>query len=387
MSAEAAGVGPRLAGAAALDPSVERCLTGPFARAEQLIVEQRYREAITFCQQQLAASPRCVTLRLWLARALLSHGSGAAGVAQLEECLRIDPTSAAARAMLAQHGVEVPALAPVSLLEEEADSGDRRAARTAPGAGGISGALGGGCSSGEERAGAERRGAAGAEGHGAAGSEERAGVEEYGCAGGEEHAGVEGHGCAGSEERAGVEECGCAGSEERAGAAGRGCAGAAGRGCAGAGPTERGGAGAADRARTATAARACNGAEPCGCAVSERRAGVVAPAGHRGVPERCAGAVGPACACAASDHRRGTAASARRRPRAGATARGARFTGQSGSPAAATAAGVHQPLRRATAAVRVVAGRRALGAAALDSRRAVRSRYSASRSSGSCSPA
>ena len=59
----------------------------------RLIAAERYREAIRYCQQELAASPRCVTLRLWLARAFLADGAGAKGVAELEECLRIDPTS------------------------------------------------------------------------------------------------------------------------------------------------------------------------------------------------------------------------------------------------------------------------------------------------------
>ena len=88
----------------------ERCPTGTFARAEQLIAAARYREAIRYCQEELAASPRCVTLRLWLARALLADGAGARGVAELEECLRIDPTSSMARDMLQDLGVAVPSL-------------------------------------------------------------------------------------------------------------------------------------------------------------------------------------------------------------------------------------------------------------------------------------
>ncbi|HEX8952790.1 MAG TPA: two-component sensor histidine kinase, partial [Polyangia bacterium] len=56
----------------------------------------------------MAASPRCVTLRLWLARALLADGAGAAGVAQLEECVRIDPSAAEARALLVELGVDLP---------------------------------------------------------------------------------------------------------------------------------------------------------------------------------------------------------------------------------------------------------------------------------------
>ena len=87
---------------------VARWPTGTFARAEQLIAQQRFREAIVFCRQELAASPRCVTLRLLLARALLAEGSGAAGVAQLEECVRIDPSAAEARALLVELGVELP---------------------------------------------------------------------------------------------------------------------------------------------------------------------------------------------------------------------------------------------------------------------------------------
>jgi murein DD-endopeptidase MepM/ murein hydrolase activator NlpD len=75
-----------------------------------LIAAERYREAIHFCQQELAASPRCVTLRLWLARAFLADGAGAKGVAELEECLRIDPMSAAARELLQDLGVAVPSL-------------------------------------------------------------------------------------------------------------------------------------------------------------------------------------------------------------------------------------------------------------------------------------
>src|SRR5512135_2405675 len=83
------GVGPRLAGTVVPGTNGERWPTGTFARAEQLIAQHRYREAIAFCRQELVASPRSVTLRLLLARALLADGSGAAGVAQLEECLRI----------------------------------------------------------------------------------------------------------------------------------------------------------------------------------------------------------------------------------------------------------------------------------------------------------
>ena len=65
-----------------------------------MIVERRYAEAIDFCQLQLAASPRCVTLRLLLARALLAQRQPVAAVAQLQQCLRIDPACAAARALL-----------------------------------------------------------------------------------------------------------------------------------------------------------------------------------------------------------------------------------------------------------------------------------------------
>ena len=110
MVVPGAGVGPRLAGECESDSCAERCPTGTFAHAEQLIAEERYREAIRFCQQELAASPRCVTLRLWLARAFLADGAGAKGVTELEECLRIDPTSAAAREMLQDLGVAVPSL-------------------------------------------------------------------------------------------------------------------------------------------------------------------------------------------------------------------------------------------------------------------------------------
>ena len=108
VSGDAPGVGPQFAGTSELDLRDERWPTGTFARAEQLIAGRRYREAISFCRQELAASPRCVTLRLWLARALLADGSGAAGVAQLEECLRIDPSAAEARALLVELGVEPP---------------------------------------------------------------------------------------------------------------------------------------------------------------------------------------------------------------------------------------------------------------------------------------
>ncbi len=110
MCSSCPGVGPRLAGGDKSDSCVERCPTGTFAHAEQLIAQKRYREAIRFCQQELAASPRCVTLRLWLARAFLGDGAGAKGVAELEECLRIDPTSAPAREMLQDLGVAVPSL-------------------------------------------------------------------------------------------------------------------------------------------------------------------------------------------------------------------------------------------------------------------------------------
>ncbi|MGZ3439868.1 MAG: peptidoglycan DD-metalloendopeptidase family protein [Polyangia bacterium] len=111
-----------------------------FARAEQLIVERRYEEAITFCQLQLAASPRCVTLRLWLARALSLNGSATAAATQLQECLRIDPSCAAARAMLAAQPARAMAAAPppsvVSLLDEEADrpTNPRRGRRPTPSA-------------------------------------------------------------------------------------------------------------------------------------------------------------------------------------------------------------------------------------------------------------
>lgn len=102
------GAGPRFAAAVATDTHAERWPTGTFARAEQLIAQHRYREAIAFCRQELAASPRCVTLRLLLAKALLDDGSGAAGVAQLEECVRIDPAAEAPRKLLMALGVEPP---------------------------------------------------------------------------------------------------------------------------------------------------------------------------------------------------------------------------------------------------------------------------------------
>ena len=113
---------------AELDSYVERCPTGTFARAEQLIAEARYREAIRFCQQQLAASPRCVTLRLWLARAFLADGAGAKGVAELEECLRIDPTcdGGARDAAGARRGGAVVAAAEVAARSGRA--AERRAA-------------------------------------------------------------------------------------------------------------------------------------------------------------------------------------------------------------------------------------------------------------------
>ena len=101
-------VGPPFARAFTRDSTVERCPTGTFARAEQLIGLKRYRDAIAYCRQQLAESPRCVTLRLLLAKALLADGSGAAGVTQLEECLRIDPSATAARKLLIELGVDVP---------------------------------------------------------------------------------------------------------------------------------------------------------------------------------------------------------------------------------------------------------------------------------------
>ena len=101
-------VGPPFARAFTRDSTVERCPTGTFARAEQLIGLKRYRDAIAYCRQQLAESPRCVTLRLLLAKALLADGSGAAGVTQLEECLRIDPSSTTARKLLIELGVDVP---------------------------------------------------------------------------------------------------------------------------------------------------------------------------------------------------------------------------------------------------------------------------------------
>ncbi|MCU1278760.1 MAG: hypothetical protein JWM53_2306, partial [bacterium] len=108
-----------------------------------MIVERRYDEAVEFCRFQLAGSPRCVTLRLWLARALALQGSTAAAAAQLRECLRIDPTCAEARAMLGElHARGAPAVvakapAPsVSLLDEEADgpTNVRRPRRTTPSA-------------------------------------------------------------------------------------------------------------------------------------------------------------------------------------------------------------------------------------------------------------
>lgn len=100
--------GPPFARGIPRDPIVERCPTGTFAHAEQLIGTKRYREAVAYCRQELAESPRCVTLRLLLAKALLADGSGAAGVAQLAECLRIDPSATAARKLLVELGVDVP---------------------------------------------------------------------------------------------------------------------------------------------------------------------------------------------------------------------------------------------------------------------------------------
>src|SRR5262245_40477471 len=76
-----------------------RCPTGLFARAERLIAERRFDEAISFCQLQLAASPRCVTLRLLAARARLACGDRAGARAELEQALRVDPGNAEARAM------------------------------------------------------------------------------------------------------------------------------------------------------------------------------------------------------------------------------------------------------------------------------------------------
>ena len=44
---------------------------------------RRYDEAVQFCQQQLAASPRCVTFRLLRAEALFAMGDRAHAVAEL----------------------------------------------------------------------------------------------------------------------------------------------------------------------------------------------------------------------------------------------------------------------------------------------------------------
>src|ERR1700745_1966708 len=71
-----------------------------FAHAEKLIAAQRLSEAVDFCRAQLQGSPRCVTLRVLLARALMARGERAAAAAPLQECLRIDPSSTAGRSLL-----------------------------------------------------------------------------------------------------------------------------------------------------------------------------------------------------------------------------------------------------------------------------------------------
>ena len=72
-----------------------------FSAAEQLIVDRRYGDAIAFCMRELAASPRCVTLRLLLARALLARHQRKDAAAQLRECLLVDPSCVAAQSALA----------------------------------------------------------------------------------------------------------------------------------------------------------------------------------------------------------------------------------------------------------------------------------------------
>jgi murein DD-endopeptidase MepM/ murein hydrolase activator NlpD len=72
-----------------------------FAAAEQLIVDRRYGDAIAFCLRELEASPRCVTLRLLLARALLARHQRSDAAAQLRECLIVDPSCVPAQSALA----------------------------------------------------------------------------------------------------------------------------------------------------------------------------------------------------------------------------------------------------------------------------------------------
>ena len=60
-----------------------------FSAAEQLIVDRRYGDAIAFCMRELAASPRCVTLRLLLARALLARHQRKDAAAQLLVALTV----------------------------------------------------------------------------------------------------------------------------------------------------------------------------------------------------------------------------------------------------------------------------------------------------------
>jgi murein DD-endopeptidase MepM/ murein hydrolase activator NlpD len=65
-----------------------------------LVREHRYAEAIAYCHRELAASPRCVTLRLLLATSWLALDERARAVAELQSCLRIDPTCIRAKELL-----------------------------------------------------------------------------------------------------------------------------------------------------------------------------------------------------------------------------------------------------------------------------------------------
>jgi murein DD-endopeptidase MepM/ murein hydrolase activator NlpD len=95
-----------------------------------LLVEHRYDEAIAFCQHELTAWPRSVTLRLVLARSLLAQRQVHTAVAQLRQILQIDPSCGDARRLLAEYDQPASLMvarhspstaAPVSFLDEEAD--------------------------------------------------------------------------------------------------------------------------------------------------------------------------------------------------------------------------------------------------------------------------
>jgi murein DD-endopeptidase MepM/ murein hydrolase activator NlpD len=91
-------VGPRLAfsGAEAARVSMD----GAFDHAEELLLAGRHRECIEFCRKSLELCPRSVTLRLFLAQALLRTRRVLPARQEVERCLEIDPGSRLARKLL-----------------------------------------------------------------------------------------------------------------------------------------------------------------------------------------------------------------------------------------------------------------------------------------------